>query len=121
MMKCKPAPPHGLAMSCHDMSSCESTFLPFGSLTSCATYPVAPPHGDSSQLLNYRWQFVRQDIPTLHITPVAQGAQQIGQGLSALVSEQRLMRQDEQTQQANEKNKNPSSYFRTDVLCLLCI
>jgi hypothetical protein len=47
------------------------------------------------------------------------GAQNIAQGLTALVSEQRLARQEDQNRRRADKNKNPSSYFGNDVLRLL--
>jgi hypothetical protein len=85
-------------------------------------YPNAPPmHSPTymATLLNYCWQFVHSNITSLNVIPVAQDAQQIMLSLTALVSEQCLMRQDKQTRRADEKNKNPSSYFGADVLRLL--
>jgi hypothetical protein len=48
----------------------------------------APAH--MATLLGYRFQLVTCDIPALNSSQVTQGAQNIAQGLTALVSEQRL-------------------------------
>jgi hypothetical protein len=85
-------------------------------------HPTAPPMqapAHMATLLGYRFQLVTRDIPALNSSQVTQGAQNIAQGLTALVSEQRLVRQEDQTRRRAEKNKNPSSFFGNDVLKLL--
>jgi hypothetical protein len=85
-------------------------------------HPAGPPMQAPAHmitLLGYHFQLVTHDIPALNTSQVTQGAQNIAQGLTALVSEQRLARQDDQTQRRAEKKKSPSSFFGNDVLKLL--
>jgi hypothetical protein len=105
-------------------------WLPVALTSQAANQPlrleIVPPTAPAMQspahmatLLSYRWQLVSRDIPALNTAPVALGAQNITQGLTALVSEQRLACQEDQTRRRADKNKNPSSYFGNDVLRLL--
>jgi hypothetical protein len=81
--------------------------------------PGMPAPANMTMVLGYCWQLVSPDIPVLNTVLVAQGAHNIAQGLTMLVSKQKLASQEDLTRWRTEKNKNLSSYFENDVLRLL--
>ena len=99
--------------------TCQAANLPSRLATVPPPAPVMQAPAHMATLLSYRWQLVSRDVPALNTAPVALGAQNIAQGLTALVSEQRLARQEDQNRRRADKNKNPCSYFGNDVLRLL--
>jgi hypothetical protein len=110
---------HQLAMCCHNPPSHEpplasSDGSPRGTAHAGPSHASPCPHG--ATLLGYCIQLVSRNIPAMNTLQANQGAQNIAQGLTTLVSEQRFARQEDQTRRQADKNKIPSSFFRNNVL-----